>query len=541
VLSTASRHETLQTLRRVRFKRVLRFVPEVHRAGWVLQFGDTRLRLESSDLPPHDVIANALRSCLSKLSWSRFEERIPLSKESRCSLRITGRLNQLTMSLWDELGQSILSKPVTSLTELVTAFRPLLIDDDQFVIMRRYADLLSLHPPPEAPTLPTATASPTAPVRPWPAIVTEATFHVAYHPEWEHPRAQDTPVQIAADYICVASKQGPVLLDILAGTPITMFPGHLNPRCLPAGLALTEDLRVLRYRPDGHPLWSHRLQRLEYPAGALKHDESWLIWNTDGATISLSDTGQPRWELVPTTGEDPMLFVTAEHLWVTDCSGLVSCYQYDTGTLITRTRLRGVPVSWEVRNERIFIVLSHPPELGFSLVCLDATLRVSWARHFTSALVGAPLWRGSSTVVLTESDGHTVLHEIKNIGGEMTQHQLELDDRPAVLKLLGTRLVIITNGGGLFTASMNELQEWTTIRESRQHNGGLLSVTDRGDFWILAGETLDIIMPESGLNLGTIYPGPVEEVHPLSDGAILVIHHDRVSRYRLGGHLALIK
>ena len=101
-------------------------------------------------------------------------------------------------------------------------------------------------------------------------------------------------------------------------------------------------------------------------------------------------------------------------------------------------------------------------------------------------------------------------------------------------------LVVLGEKGEALISFWPDCDHWNSVDPRALEAGQTGRLYDRGDFWILAHRTTQLVAAGTGLYLGQLLDRPCDGIAALPNGDLLVVMDDAVARFRLGGHLSVL-
>ena len=186
------------------------------------------------------------------------------------------------------------------------------------------------------------------------------------------------------------------------------------------------------------------------------------------------------------------------------------------------------------------LLTDHPPNTGFSIFHLQRNGSPGWRRTFHDPIVAASRTHLGGVVLVLDSSSRTRLVQVCPDTGRIEKHVLLPSNSITDMYVLKEWIALINQKGHLYASPLNCYERWHMIEPSGLTSRIPVQLYDRGDFWILAHRSVELVAIETGMPLGQLMDRPCESLIALPGGDLLVVSDDAVCRFRLGGHLSVL-
>ncbi len=420
--------------------------------------------------------------------------------------------------------------------------------------LRRWAAALS------AGDFATADAPRPALVPPAPATVSAADplpvdglRHLAYRRRWRRhvPGLDARHISVIDERLVVVGRDGLSALDGATGATLWSAPGASRIPNSPAELRLSAGGRLERVvLDDGAVRWHARPFRGDrLPTHATAVDDRIVVAADDG-TVAALDAGAGRicWRARTWFGAVTGFAAASGVVWANGEDGFVHAWEVSTGRRLFAVRLCGEPQGAPHFDGRGLLSLAHVgPEAVGRITCLDPLDGAHrWARTLDGTTSGDPLVAGSILLVTVHRpEGARLLAVDVADGAALWDAPVGEDVRPHLpLAADGLAFVKATDGRVLALDLRTGSERWSAPADDP---GEVLvrnppPVLCRG-LLLVPGQTIRALAPGDGrlvtaLACDDLVP---EWMHVWPGGDLVVAEGESITRYVLGGHLAVVE
>jgi outer membrane protein assembly factor BamB len=400
------------------------------------------------------------------------------------------------------------------------------------------------------PALPPPMAPPATPADPLPV---ERLRHLAYRRRWRRhvPGLDARHITVVDEVIVVPGRDGLTALDGASGATLWTARDAVPLPDGPPDVLLAAGGRLDRVAlADGAIRWRVRPFRGDrLVAQALRLEGQLVVSADDGAVAALdAETGRPRWRASTFFGAVAGLAAAGPVVWANGDDAFVHAWEAASGRV-----LFAVPLAGELQGAPRFdgaglLVLAHVgAEAQGRLTCLDPhDGEHRWSRALDGTTSGAPVVTGSILLVTVHGASGARLQAVDTTSGApLWDAPVGEDVRPHSPLAAGDLAFVKSTDGRVAALDLRTgAERWSAPAD----DPGEVLVRNappalcRG-LLLVPGQTIRALAPGDGRVVSALACDELvpEWMHVWPGGDLAVAEGESITRYLLGGHLAVVE